>query len=285
VTELVTRPPVGVLLRDWRVRRRLSQLDLSCRTGVSTRHLSFLETGRARPSREMVLQLADELEVPLRARNDLLLSAGFAPAYAERPLEAPEMSPVRHAVDLVLAAYEPNPVVVVDRGWHLVAANRSVPVLTAGAATELLEPPVNVLRLSLHPDGMAPRIVNLAQWRTHVLHRLSREAALTADAGLADLHRELAAMPGGRDESLPDGIAVPLRVRHEDGELAFLSTVTTFGTAVDITAAELSVEAFLPADEHTARTLQCLPAPAEPSPPPVRAQGRPGPAGASPAGR
>ena len=261
MTDLATRPPVGVLLRDWRLRRRLSQLDLSSRTGVSSRHLSFLETGRARPSREMVLHLAEELEVPLRARNGLLLAAGVAPAYAERSLDDPAMTPVRAAIDAVLAASEPHPVVVVDRRWELVAGNRSIPLLTAGSAAELLEPPVNVLRLSLHPQGMAPRITNLAQWRTHVLHRLAREAAATADPGLAALHRELAALPGGRDPAPPNGIAVPLRLRHEDTELAFLSTVTTFGTAVDITAAELSIETFLPADPHTAQALRSLAGP------------------------
>ena len=168
------------------------------------------------------------------------------------------MSPVRKAIDLVLAAHEPHPVVVVDRNWQLVAANRSVPVLTAGSAAELLEPPVNVLRLSLHPEGMAPRIVNLAQWRSHVLHRLAREVAVTADPGLAELHRELSSLPGGWDPAPPDGIAVPLRLRHEDIELAFLSTVTTFGTAIDITAAELSIEAFLPADQRTAEALRSV---------------------------
>ncbi len=206
----------------------------------------------------MVLRLAEELEIPLRARNELLLAAGFAPAYAERPLGDPAMSPVREVIDLVLAGYEPYPAVVIDRTWHLMAANRSVPLLTAGAAEWLLHPPVNVLRLSLHPEGMAPRIANLAQWRSHVLHRLAREAAATGDPGLAVLHRELAALPGGRGRTTVDGIAVPLRIRHEDEELAFLSTVTTFGTAVDITAAELSIEAFLPADRHTAAALRSL---------------------------
>jgi transcriptional regulator with XRE-family HTH domain len=258
VTELATRPPVGALLRTWRQRRRLSQLDLSCRTGVSTRHLSFLETGRARPTREMLLRLTEELELPLRARNELLLAAGFAPAYAERPLADPAMAPVRDAVDLVLSGYEPYPALVIDRTWHLVAANRSVPLLTAGAADRLVQPPVNVLRLSLHPEGVAPRIVNLAQWRTHVLHRLGREAAVTGDPGLHALHRELVALPGGFEPAPVDGIAVPLRIRHQDGELAFLSTVTTFGTAVDVTAAELSIEAFLPADRHTATVLRAL---------------------------
>ena len=253
------RPPVGVLLRQWRVRRRLSQLDLAGDAGVSARHLSFLETGRARPSREMLLRLAEQLEVPLRERNELLLAAGFAPVYGRRGLDHPDMAAVTRALDLVLTAHEPFPAVVVDRSWELVAANASVALLTDGVAAHLLEPPANVLRLSLHPDGLAPRIRNLPQWRAHVLHRLAREAHLTGDPALAALHRELTALPGGTDRSTPDGIAVPLRLRAGDsagGEvLSFLSTVTTFGTAVDLTAAELSVEAFLPADERTAEVL------------------------------
>jgi transcriptional regulator with XRE-family HTH domain len=259
VTDLAAPPAVGDLLRTWRQRRRLSQLDLSNETGVSARHLSFLETGRSRPSREMVLHLAEQLEVPLRARNELLVAAGFAPVYRERPLDAPAMTAVRAALERVLAAHEPFPAVVVDRGWHLVAGNRGVPLLTEGADPALLAPPVNVLRLSLHPDGMAPRIRNLAQWRTHVLHRLAREVRLSGDPGLAALHRELAALPGGTDPRPPDGIAVPLRIRTALGELAFLSTVTTFGTAVDVTAAEVSIEAFLPADDATAAALRAGP--------------------------
>src|SRR4051812_32169039 len=163
----MTSPPVGALLRTWRQRRRLSQLDLSSEAGVSARHLSFLETGRSRPSREMVLHLAEQLEVPLRARNELLVAAGFAPVYGRRGLEPSDMAGVRAALDLVLAAYEPFPAVVIDRSWHLVAANRSIALLTDSVDPALLEPPVNVLRLSLHPDGMAPRIRNLAQWRAH----------------------------------------------------------------------------------------------------------------------
>src|SRR5438309_578365 len=217
---MTSSPPVGTLLRGWRQRRRLSQLELSGEAGVSARHLSFLETGRARPSREMVLQLADSLEVPLRARNELLVAAGFAPVYGERRLDGPDMAAVRRGLDLVLAAYEPFPAVVIDRGWHLVAGNRGVPLLTDGVDPRLLEPPVNVLRLSLHPDGMAPRIRNLAQWRAHVLHRLAREARLSGDPGLSALHDELAALPGGRDPRPPDGIAVPLRVRAGDDELS-----------------------------------------------------------------
>ena len=251
-----TRSSLGELLRDWRRRRRLSQLDLSNEAGVSARHLSFLETGRARPSREMVLHLAEQLEIPLRERNDLLLAAGYAPLYERRRLDDPDMGAVRSALDLVLAAYEPYPAVVVDRGWHLVAGNRSIAVFTDGVAPELLEPPANVLRLGLHPRGLAQHILNLPQWRTQLLTRLAREAHLTADPGLAALHRELAALPGGWDRTPPNGIAVPLKLRHGHGVLSFLSTVTTFGTAVDLTAAELSIEAFLPGDAHTAAVLR-----------------------------
>jgi transcriptional regulator with XRE-family HTH domain len=258
VTATATRSPVGELLRDWRQRRRLSQLDLASDAGVSARHLSFVETGRARPSREMVLHLAEQLEVPLRDRNELLLAAGFAPVYARRGLDDPDMGAVRRALDLVLAAYEPFPALVVDRGWHLVAANRGIAPLLEGVDPVLLEPPANVLRLSLHPDGLAPRILNLPQWRAHVLHRLAREAHLGGDAALSALHRELSALPGGSDRSPPNGIAVPLRLRAGNDVLSFLSTVTTFGTAVDLTAAELSVEAFLPADAATAETLREL---------------------------
>jgi transcriptional regulator with XRE-family HTH domain len=256
VTALETRPSVGELLRDWRQRRRLSQLDLASEAGVSSRHLSFVETGRSRPSREMVLHLAEQLDVPLRERNQLLLAAGFAPVYGRRGLDSPDMAAVRGAMDLVLAAYEPYPAVVVDRSWNLVAGNRSIALFTEGVAADLLAPPANVLRLSLHPDGLAPRILNLPEWRRHVLHRLAREAHLTGDAELAALHRELAALPGGTDRTPPNGIAVPLRVRAGDEVLSFLSTVTTFGTAVDLTAAELSIEAFLPADARTAEALR-----------------------------
>jgi transcriptional regulator with XRE-family HTH domain len=258
VTGTAPRPPVGTLLRDWRERRRLSQLDLASEAGVSSRHLSFVETGRAKPSREMVLHLAEQLDVPLRDRNELMLAAGFAPAYERRGLDSPDMSAVRTAMDLVLAAYEPYPAVVVDRSWNLVAGNRSIAVLTEGVAPDLLAPPANVLRLSLHPAGLAPRILNLPEWRRHVLHRLAREAHLSGDPELGALHRELAALPGGTDRTPPNGIAVPLRVRAGDDVLSFLSTVTTFGTAVDLTAAELSIEAFLPADDATAETVRRL---------------------------
>lgn len=269
VTTATAPSPIGDLLRDWRRRRRLSQLDLALAAGVSARHVSFVETGRSRPSRSMVLQLAEQLDVPPRDRNRLLLAAGFAPSYTERALDDPEMTPVRHAVELVLAGYEPYPALVVDRGWHLVAANAAAGAFVAGVAEHLLAPPVNVLRLSLHPDGLARRIGNLGQWRAHVLDRLAREAALTASDELAALHAELLGYPGGLDRAdEPDGrstpptpaadtgVFVPLRLHGPDGELVFLSTVTTFGTAVDVTAAELSIEAFLPADEATAAALR-----------------------------
>ena len=205
------------------------------------------------------MQLADSLDVSLRARNQLLLAAGYAPVYPEHRLADEPMAPVREAIDLLLTGYQPHPAAVIDRSWTLVAGNRALGVLTAGADPRLLSPPVNVLRLTLHPDGLAPRIANLPQWRAHLLHRLLRDAAATADPGLAELHRELAALPGGHDPTVrPEAIAVPLRIRHGDGELAFLSTVTTFGTAVDLTAAELSIEAFLPADPHTAATIRAL---------------------------
>ncbi|WP_211254608.1 helix-turn-helix transcriptional regulator [Cellulomonas cellasea] len=258
MSDNAARPPVGVLLRDWRRRRRLSQLELSIEAEVSTRHLSFVETGRARPSRTMILRLADHLDVPLRERNALLLAAGLAPAYSALALDDAGMAPVREAVDLVLRGFEPYPAAVIDRRWNLVAANRSADVLTAGAAEHLLGPPLNVLRLSLHPDGMAPRVVNLPQWRSHLLHRLAHDVRQTGDPELERLHEELSALPGGRDASPPTGIAVPLRLRHGDTELAFLSTVTTFGSALDLTAAELSIEAFLPADARTASAVREL---------------------------
>jgi transcriptional regulator with XRE-family HTH domain len=247
-----------VLLRQWRERRRLSQLELALEAEVSARHLSFLETGRARPSRDMVLRLAERLEVPLRERNPMLLSAGFAPAYSGRDLDDNEMAPVRTALRLILDGYQPYPALAVDRGWHLVVANAGLGSLIDGAEEDLLTPPVNVLRLSLHPRGIAPRILNLAQWRGHLLERLAREAAVTGDAGLAALHDELLGYPGGLEHTRGAALAVPLRIRVGDHELAFLSTVTTFGTAVDITLAELSIEAFLPADDTTAAALRDL---------------------------
>jgi transcriptional regulator with XRE-family HTH domain len=259
VTAATSRSPVGELLRHWRERRRISQLDLSIQADISTRHLSFVETGRSAPSRDMVLRLADNLDVPLRERNHLLLAAGYAPAYGETPMDAPQMATVRQAIRLVLKAHEPYPAVVVDRGWNLVDANSTLAVLTTGAAPELLAPPVNVLRLSLHPDGVAPRIVNLAEWRGHLLGRLRREVAATGDGELADLYEELRGYPGGSHEietASGGEVVVPLRIRTDAGVLSFFGTVATFGTPLDVTVAELSIESFFPADPETAASLR-----------------------------
>ena len=254
---------VGDLLREWRQRRRLSQLELAVDAEVSTRHLSFVETGRSRPSRELVLHLAEHLDVPLRERNALLLAAGYAPAYGAAKLEDDEMAPVRVALERLLRSHEPFPAIVVDRRWDLVSANASaLSILSDGVDPALLEPPVNTLRVSLHPDGLAPRIANLADYGAHLLLRLDRQAALTGDRSLLALAEELRSYPGV--VTGPIGVAdptallfVPLVLRGDERApaLTFFSTLTTFGTAVDITLAELSIEAFFPADDATARAL------------------------------
>jgi len=255
-----TALPVGTLLRDWRLRRRLSQLDLAGEADISTRHLSFVETGRAAPSREMVLRLANRLDVPLRERNRLLVAAGYAPMYGERGLDEPSMAAARQAIDLVLRGHEPYPALAVDRHWTLVSYNRAVPLLMAGAAPALLQPPVNVLRLSLHPDGLAPRIVNLAAWRTHVLERLRQQIVASGDDDLGALAEELRAYPGpGRAEPAADQhVVVPLVLDTPDGTLSFISTTTVFGTPVDVTLSELALETFFPADAATADRLNRL---------------------------
>ena len=248
---------VGSLLKDWRQRRHLSQLDLALEAGVSARHLSFVETGRSRPSADMVLHLADRLQVPLRDRNRLLLAAGHAPVFEQHTLDDPEMAPVRDTIRLVLDGHEPYPALVVDGAWEMLAANRAVALLIEGVAPELLAPPLNVLRASLHPDGVAPRIVNLGEWRAHVFERLERQIAVSGDAALATLLDELRAYPGPDAPPNPShDIAVPLRLASPSGELAFISTVSTFGTAVEITASELSIESFFPADERTAAIVR-----------------------------
>lgn len=253
--------PVGDLLREWRQRRRLSQLDLACDAEISTRHLSFVETGRAAPSRDMVLHLAQQLEVPLRERNTLLLAAGYAPVFPERPLADPALQAAREAVERVLEAHMPYPALALDRGWTMLAANTAVAPLLGGADPTLLAPPVNVLRLSLHPAGLAPRIRNLPEWRAHLLERLRHQAALTADPALASLLAELRGYPAPSEMGAADhaAIAVPLRLAVEGhGTLSFLSTTTVFGTPVDVTLSELFVEAFLPADAATADALRSL---------------------------
>jgi transcriptional regulator with XRE-family HTH domain len=254
---------VGDLLRMWRQKRGLSQLDLACEADISTRHVSFLETGRSQPSRPMLIHLAERLDIPLRDRNALLVAAGYAPIYTEYRLDDPALQAARKAVDLVLTGHEPYPALAVDRHWTLVAANRAVAPLLEGAAPDLLQPPVNVLRLSLHPSGLAPRIVNLRQWRDHILIRLSRQVEASSDPVLTALYEELKDYPapdpatateGGVDEC-PE-VVVPLRLRANDRVLSFFSTTTVFGTAVDITLSELAIEAFFPADAATADALR-----------------------------
>lgn len=258
--------PVGRLLREWRQRRRISQLDLAAEAEISPRHLSFVETGRAMPSREMLLHLAEQLAVPLREQNALLLAAGYAPVFAERSLGAPEMEAARRAVDLVLAGHEPAPALAVDRHWTLVAANRALAPLLAGIDPAQLEPPVNVMRLSLHPAGLAPQILNYAEWRAHLLARLREQVAASADPLLDGLLHEVAAYPAPkgarpqahapREAAAP--IVVPLRLRTPSGTLAFISTTTLFGTPVEVTLSELAIESFFPADAHTAEALREL---------------------------
>lgn len=255
---------IGDLLREWRQRRRYSQLALACDAEISSKHLSFVESGRSQPSREMVLRLAERLEVPLRERNTLLLAAGFAPVFKERTLEHPDLASVRRAVDMVLAGHEPYPALAIDRHWTLVAANGGVAPLLASAAPSLLQPPVNVLRLSLHPEGLAPQIANLAQWRSHLLARLRQQIDLTADRVLIDLLHELRGYPtpGGEVDHLGDEPAghmvVPLRLTTARGTLAFISTTMIFGTPIDVTSSELAIESFFPADVATTDALQSI---------------------------
>lgn len=248
----------GDHLRAWRRRRRISQLDLASEAEISTRHLSFIETGRATPSRGMVLRLAEVIDLPLRERNVLLLAAGYAPAYAERKLDDPSLAAAREAVALILKGHEPYPAIAVDRHWSLIAGNGPALRLMDGVAAFLAEPPVNVLRLSLHPQGLAPRIENLGEWRAHLLDRLRRQIDVTGDPVLAALLAELSALPNPASQKPHKdygGVAVPLRLRTPAGLLSFFSTTTVFGTPVDVTLSELALESFFPADAETARAL------------------------------
>ena len=266
---LQTHPPratpqaFGDHLRHWRQHRRLSQLDLAMDAEISTRHLSFVETGRSVPSREMVLRLSERLGIPLRERNALLVAAGYAPMYRERALDDPALNPARQAVELILKSHEPYPAIAIDRYSNLVAANSVVPHLLVGVDAALLQPPMNVLRVSLHPQGLAPRLVNLAQWRTHLFERLRQQIAASADPKLVALLEELQAypVPEGTDLRLEGehlGIAMPFKLRTPGGVLSFISTITIFGTPVDVTLQELAMETFFPADEFTKQTLQQL---------------------------
>ena len=253
---------VGEMVRDWRELRRLSQLDLAVEAEISQKHLSFIESGRSAPSREMLLHLAEHLEVPLRERNAMLLAAGFAPVFPNRPLHDPSLALAKASVERVLNAHEPFPALAFDRHWNLVSANQAVWSLLGNVSEHLLQPPVNVLRVSLHPDGLAPYIANLSQWRAHLLSQLRRQLRITRDAALETLLKELNAYPSppsddsGGEESIPvDAIAIPLRLRTPSGTLSFISTVTVFGTALEVTLSELTMEAFYPADEFTKAAL------------------------------
>lgn len=257
-------PSLGDLLRGWRRRRRLSQLELAVEAEVSQRHLSFLESGRARPSREMMLRLAEHLAIPLRERNALFIAAGYAPVYRERRLDDPDLAAARQAVERILNGHEPHPAVAVDRHWTLVAANAAATRLLGGVAPALMAPPVNVLRVSLHPEGLASRIGNFRQWRANVLARLSQQIEASADPALMALVEELKAypVPAGAAPYRPTGevglagIALPLELKSEIGTLRFLSTTTVFGTALDVSLSELAIESFFPADEETADLMR-----------------------------
>lgn len=255
--------PVGDLVREWRQRRGVSQLRLALKADVSARHLSFVETGRARPSRDMVLRLSEQLGIPLRQRNALLLAAGYAPAFHERSLDDPALAGARQAIDRLLAGHEPYPALAVDRHWNIAATNRSVAPLLADVSPALLEPPVNALRLALHPGGAAPRIANLGEWRHHVFERLQQQIDVTADPVLIDLLRELREYPGPRDTEHPvsfgdSRVLVPLKLISPVGMLNLISTTMVFGTPLDVTLSELALETFFPADEATAELLRHL---------------------------
>jgi transcriptional regulator with XRE-family HTH domain len=259
-----TTPVFGEHLRTWRHRRRLSQEELAIDADISTRHLSYVETGRANPSREMVLRLAARLEVPLRERNAFLLAAGFAPMYRESRLNDPAFAAAKQAVELILKSHEPYPALAIDRRWNLVAANGMVAHLLTGVHASLLQPPMNVLRLSLDPSGLAPNIINLAQWRAHLFERLSQQIAATADPALTSLLTELRSLPADENEQQEHvqgehlGIAVPFKFRSPFGVLSFISTTTIFGSPVDITLQELALETFYPLDEFTKQAMQGL---------------------------
>ncbi len=250
----------GDHLREWRQRRHLSQLDLAGDAEISARHLSFVETGRAAPSRDMVLRLAERLDVPLRERNVLLVAAGFAPAFPNRSLDDPALAAARQAVETVLKAHEPYPAIAVDRHWNLVSANAMIAPFLASVAPSLLAPPMNVMRLSFHPQGLAPLTVNLAEWCGHLLERLHRQCEATADPVLLALYDELKTYPiparSGPRTNLAEAVAVPFQMRFGEDVLSFISTTMIFGTPVDVTLSELALETFFPADETTAEKMR-----------------------------
>ncbi|WP_328731165.1 helix-turn-helix transcriptional regulator [Streptomyces caniferus] len=257
-----TTTGVGALLREWRDRRRISQLELALRADSSARHISFIETGRSRPSQEMVLRLADHLDIPVRERNALLIAAGYAPTFPETPLDDPSMAALRSGMERLLTGYEPFPALVVDGTYDVQAANRGITMLLEGLSPALLRPPLNAMRLTMHPDGLAPRIRNYREWRSHLLAQMERQLALMRSSPLRALYDEVSAYPlppGGREtaafgEHAP--FALPMMIEHHDTVLSFISTIATFNTPMDVTVSELAVETFLPADPETAAYLR-----------------------------
>ncbi|WP_455360442.1 helix-turn-helix domain-containing protein [Streptomyces sp. SYSU K21746] len=274
MTTVATDTAVGPLLRTWRERRRITQLELAIRADSSARHISFIETGRSRPSEEMILRLADHLDVPVRERNSLLLSAGYAPRYAETPLDDPSMGALREGMERLLQGYEPYPAIVVDGTYTVLAANRGIAMLLDGLPDHLLAPPLNAMRLTLHPEGMAPRIRNLREWRGHLLAQMERQIALVRSDALRALYDEVAAypLPEAGDDSDTDAagsgsgtgsgtvpyFALPLRIEHGGQLLSFVSSISTFNTPMDVTVAELAIETFLPADPATVKYLRSM---------------------------
>ncbi|KQX50944.1 MULTISPECIES: helix-turn-helix transcriptional regulator [unclassified Streptomyces] len=270
MTTVVSDTGVGPLLRGWREQRRLSQLELALRADSSARHISFVETGRSRPSEEMVLRLAEHLEVPVRERNALLLAAGYAPRYTESPLDAPRLETLREGIERLLQGYEPYPALVVDGSYTVVAANRGIGLLLEGLPEHLLAPPLNTMRITLHPEGLAPRIRNLREWRGHLLAQMERQIGLARSESLRALYAEVAAypLPPGADDDAGGGaaeeepypyFALPLRIEHDGRVLSFVSSISTFNTPLDVTVAELAIETFLPADPETVAYLRSLP--------------------------
>ncbi|MGW7541462.1 helix-turn-helix domain-containing protein [Streptomyces sp. NPDC054770] len=255
---------VGPLLRAWRERRRVSQLELALRADSSARHISFVETGRSRPSEEMVLRLAEHLEVPVRERNALLLAAGYAPRYPETPLDDPALDALRDGMERLIQGYEPYPALVVDAAYTVVAANRGIAMLLEGVPESLLVPAPNAMRLTLHPEGLAPRIRNLREWRGHLLEQMERQIALHRSEALRELYEEVAGypVPAGVDDGEPTEpvayFALPLRIEHAGRVLSFVSSISTFNTPMDVTVAELAIETFLPADPATIKYLNSL---------------------------
>lgn len=261
MTIAIDQQSFGEQIKLWRAQRRLSQLDLALESEISARHLSFVETGRSKPSREMVMRLAESLQLPLRSRNALLLAAGFAPAYRERSYDDPALAQAREAVQRILDGHAPCPALAVDRHWNMVAHNKMVPLLLGGVDPSLLAPPVNVLRLSLHPKGLAPQIANLGEWKHHLVERLKAQFAASADPVLDALREELETYPapaGKAPWEIGMGLVVPMELDTPAGRLSFFSATTVFGTPVEVTLSEIAIESFFPADAGTAQALRAL---------------------------